>query len=173
MTGATPAGGMTFLAASSTLKWVGGMSGSGTCLTVTTMSIGETVSKSLGYDLGNIADREALLHVERANAVLEHGHAERAGDGNAAGLGADGFVEAIVADAGAALFLHKRARAAGPAAEAALATPRQLDEAAPDAVQDLARLVVHLVVAAEITRIVIGEAVAQGRGGELQPTRVE
>src|SRR5262249_6543616 len=39
MTGATPAGGMTLLAASSTLKCVGGMSGSGTCLTVTTMSI--------------------------------------------------------------------------------------------------------------------------------------
>src|SRR5438270_6431914 len=173
MTGATPAGGMTFLAASSTLKWVGGMSGSGTCLTVTTMSIGETVSKSLGYDLGNIADREALLDVERAHPVFEHGHAERARDGNPAGLRADGFVQAIVADAGAALFLHERTRAAGPAAKAALPTPRQLDEAAPDAVQDFARLVVHLVVAAEITRIVIGEAVAQGRGRDLQPTRVE
>src|SRR5438270_12154051 len=37
MTGDTPAGGTTFLAASSTLKWLGGMSGSATCLTVTTM----------------------------------------------------------------------------------------------------------------------------------------
>src|SRR5919199_3525880 len=155
MTGDTPAGGMTFLAASSTLKWVGGMSGSGTCLTVTTMSIVETVSKSVGYDLGNIPHGKALLDIQRAHAVLEHGHAERASDGNAAGLGADGLVEAIVADAGAAFFLHEGARAAGPAAEAALATARQLDEATPDAVQDLARLVVHLVVAAEITRIVI------------------
>src|SRR5437764_15235430 len=46
MTGETPAGAMTFLAASSTLKWVGGISGSGTCLTVTTMSIGKNVSKT-------------------------------------------------------------------------------------------------------------------------------
>src|SRR5919199_3639591 len=120
MTGATPAGGMTFLAPSSTLKWVGGMSGSGTCLTVTTMSIAETVSKSLGYDLGNIAHGKALLDIERAHPVLEHGHAERAGHGNAAGLGTDGFVEAVVADSGAAFFFHEGARAAGSAAEAAL-----------------------------------------------------
>src|ERR1700682_5791250 len=52
MTGETPAGGMTLLAASSTLKWVGGMSGSGTCLTVTTMSIGENVSKTAGLVYG-------------------------------------------------------------------------------------------------------------------------
>src|SRR5207253_5566014 len=124
MTGATPAGGMTFLAASSTLKWVGGMSGSGTCLTVTTMSIAETVSKCLGDDLGNIADRKALLDIQRAHAVFEHRHTERTGDGNAAGLGANGFVEAIVADAAAAFFFHERARATSAAAEPAFATPR-------------------------------------------------
>src|ERR671933_785075 len=173
MTGDTPAGGMTFLAASSTLKWVGGMSGSGTCLTVTTMSIAEKVSKSLGYDLGNIAHREALLDIQRSHTVFEHRHAERAAHGDAAGLGGNRFVEAVVADAGAALFLHERARPAGAAAKAAIATAWQLDKATPDAVQHLARRVVHLVVAAEITRVVIRETVAQRRGRHLQPTRVD
>src|SRR4051812_29028767 len=112
MTGATPAGGMTFLAASSTLKWVGGMSGSGTCLTVTTMSIVENsikvgrgvrrtpiyvcaaghsrlgcINQASRNDLGNIADREALLDVERAYTVFEHRHAEWAADRHAACVG--------------------------------------------------------------------------------------
>src|ERR671932_1796564 len=111
MTGDTPAGGMTFLATSSTLKWVGGMSGSGTCLTVTTMSIAEKVSKSLGYDLGNIAHREALLDIQRSHAVCEHRHTERAAHGDAASLGGNRLVQAVVADARAAFFLHERPRA--------------------------------------------------------------
>src|SRR5919202_3841121 len=112
MTGETPAGGMTFLAASSSLKWVGGMSGSGTCLTVTTMSIAEKVSESLGHDLGNIAHREALLDVQRPHAVFEHRHAERAAHGDAAGPGGDRFVEAVLGGGGAAVFFPLTARAA-------------------------------------------------------------
>src|SRR4030081_1043150 len=103
MTGETPAGGMTVLADSSTLKWVGGISGSGTCLTVTTMSIAGTVSdEGVGNDLGDVLDREAFLDIEGAYAVLEHGHAERAGHGHAIGFGVDRLVQAIVADARAA-----------------------------------------------------------------------
>src|SRR5689334_7744880 len=112
---------MTFLAASSTLKWVGGMSGSGTCLTVTTMSIVEKVSERLGDDFGNIADGEALLYVERAHAILEHRDAEWAGDRHPGSIGADRFLQAVVADAAAALFFHESARTAGSAAEASLA----------------------------------------------------
>src|SRR5207248_10688060 len=154
MTGETPAGGITFLAASSTLKWVGGMSGSGTCLTVTTMSIATKVSKYCRYDLSDIAHREGLLDVQPAHPIFEHSYAEGTGDGDAAGLGVDRFVQPIVADAGAAFFLHEGARAARAAAEAAIPAARQLDEAAFDPVQHVARLVVDLVVATQVARIV-------------------
>src|SRR6266567_4029821 len=174
MTGATPSGGMTVLVASSTLKWVGGMSGSGTCLTVTTMSIAGTVSETIRYDLGDIAHREALLDVEGAHAVFEHGHAERARHGHAVRPGADGLVQAIVADARTTLFLHERPRAAGATAEASILTSGHLGEPARDRVHDLARLVVDLVVATQITRIVVGEAVAlQCPWGDLQPARLD
>src|ERR1051325_11646961 len=106
MTGATPAGGMTVFAVSSTLKWVGGISGSGTCLTVTTMSIAGKVSERLGNNLGDIFDREAFFDIERAHTIFEHGDAERAGHGHAVGVGVDRLVQPIVADA--------RARSASP-----------------------------------------------------------
>src|SRR5947209_8242430 len=122
MTGVTPAGGITFFVASSILIWLGEMlSGSGTCLTVTTMSIDGNSIRALegvGDELRDVLDREGLLDVERAHAVFEHGHAERAAHGHAAGIRANRFVQPVVRNARAALFFHERPRAAGAAAEA-------------------------------------------------------
>src|ERR1700730_14913566 len=174
MTGETPAGGTTVLAASSTLKWVGGMSGSGACLIVTTMSIAGKVSECCRDDFRNIANRECFLDVEGANAVLEHRDAERAGHGDAVCFGVDGLVQTVVADARAALFLHERPGAARATAKAAVAAARHLGEAAGNRGHDLARLVVNLVVATQVARVVVGEAFAiKCPRGHLQPTRLD
>src|SRR5881392_3902338 len=124
MTGLTPLGGTTRLAASSTLKWPGGMSGSGTCLMVTTIFMGPPESirpvfsvERFGHDLGQVADLESLLHVESAHAVFEHRHAERAGHGHAARRRLERLIQAVVTDARAPLLLHERARPASAAAE--------------------------------------------------------
>src|SRR5918912_2983058 len=113
MTGATPAGGITFLAASSILKCVGGISGSGTCLTVTTMSNLFSFVYCLGNDLGHIANGETLFDVHGPDAIFEHGDAERAADGDTARVGGDGLLESVVADTGAAVLLHEGACAVG------------------------------------------------------------
>src|SRR5207302_5101997 len=130
-------GGMTFLAASSTLKWVGGISGSGTCLIVTTMSIERTLANSLvglgfargerlRHDLGDVLDREAFFDVQGSYAIFEHRHTERTGHRHSAGIGVDRFAQAVMADAGTALFFHERARTAGAAAKAPIPPARQL-----------------------------------------------
>ena len=64
------------------------------------------------------------------------------------------------------LLLHPHLRAAGAAAEAALLGPvLRLDELdAGDALQDLARRVVHAVVAAEVAGVVVDDAPLDGLG---------
>src|SRR5438067_2672038 len=62
MTGLTPLGGTTRLAASSTLKWPGGMSGSGTCLMVTMILIWPPVSI--------VTLKSAVILTEAKNKVI-------------------------------------------------------------------------------------------------------
>jgi AhpD family alkylhydroperoxidase len=65
---------------------------------------------------------------------------------------------ALVDPLGAVLLLHPHLRAAGAAAEALLAAPLGLDELdARDALEHLARGLVHPVVAAQVARVVVGD----------------
>src|SRR5919202_4525133 len=92
---------------------------------------GRTIGR-LGDDLGDVADGVTLLGAQGADAVLEHGHAERAGHRHAPCTGGERLLESVVADARAALLLHEGTRAACPPAEAAVPTARQFGETALD-----------------------------------------
>src|SRR5262249_45697 len=66
-----------------------------------------------------------------------------------------------VGNARPTLFFHECPGPAGAAAEPAVATSRQLDEATVDSIEHVPWRVVDLVVAAQVTRVVIRVAVAQ------------
>ncbi len=92
--------------------------------------------------------------------VGQHRHAERARARDGLGARIEELERALDVHAVGVLLLHPHLRAAGAAAEAALLGPvLGLDELhARDALQDLARRVVHAVVAAEVARVVVDDA---------------
>src|SRR5215212_7177857 len=176
---------MTRLVASSTWKGLGGISGSGTCFTVTTMCMrlnllrersrcGDGLSGLVGllagvwdgwptveridHDLGEIADQETLLDVQGAHAVLEHGDTEGAGHGHAAGRRGERLVEPVEADSLAAFLLHERPGAPSTAAKPLVAAAWQLEKLTVSLPEHLARRLVDVVVAAEVAGVVIGVA---------------
>ena len=66
-------------------------------------------------------------------------------------------------------LLHPHARAAGAAAHALGAVARHLDDVdAGERADDLARREVHVVVAAEVAGVVVGDALVERRAGERQ-----
>src|SRR2546426_1196017 len=152
MIGATPAGGTTLPLAASIWNEPGGTSGSGTCLTVTTMRT-RAPSQGCRQQLADVADRQLVEDALRPRPVLEHHDAVRAGGRDRARLRLGGLQQSQVVDAAAPPLLHERPRAAGAAAHrpavvaaaAALAQPRARDRA-----DQVARLLVEVVGAADV-----------------------
>ena len=67
------------------------------------------------------------------------------------------------------VLLHPHARAAGAAAHALGAVARHLDDVdAAERADHVARREVHVVVAAEVAAVVVGDALVERRAGERQ-----
>ena len=94
----------------------------------------------------------------RLHAVVEHDVAERARGGDAGRAGRQRLAGALVVDLGADRLLHPHPRPAGAAAHALGAVALHLDDLdALDRADDLARREVHVVVAAEVAGVVVGD----------------
>src|SRR5215218_5463459 len=97
----------------------------------------------------------------RGQAVGEHHPAERAAGGDLVGAGLDRLGGPVEVDPAADLLLHPHPRAAGAAAERLGLVPRHLGVLRTrDDLEQLAWSVVHLVVPAEVARVVVGDLLA-------------
>ena len=101
------------------------------------------------------------LRLRRCNAVAQHDATERAGDGNGLGAGSDGFFSTFLVDALADRLFHPHARATSAAAEAAVRVAWHLFEVGAGGLDELARRCVHLVVATEVARVVVRDALGR------------
>src|SRR5262249_1517456 len=88
----------------------------------TTSAIISTSSlrRHLGADLHHVERLALVLRLLRLDAVGEHGHAERAGDGDHLGIGLERLRGAQQVDALVRVLLDPHAAAAGAAAHAEL-----------------------------------------------------
>src|SRR5688500_13226456 len=112
----------------------------------------------LHEQLGDVHRLDVVLALRRFDPVGDHRHAERARARERLGAGVDELERAALADALLALaLLHEELRAAGTAAETLVLVPvGNLEQAhARDRLEHLARRVVHVVVPAEVTAVVI------------------
>ncbi len=107
-------------------------------------------------DLGDILQLDGAIG--GLAGVGQHDHAERAGDCQGGDTGGLDLGEAVSADTLLpVLFFFPHLSAARAAAERAHAMARQFDQLGPGAAQCLARVVQDMVVAAQVTRVVVGE----------------
>ena len=112
----------------------------------------------LGDQLHHVEGRNLLLHALRLEAVVDHRHAERAGDGDGVGIGLQRLLDAADVDPLCRLLLHPHATAAGAAAHAEAAVALHLLQLhAGNHAEDVARRVEDVVVAAEVAGVVVGD----------------
>ncbi len=115
-----------------------------------------------------------LLDSGALHAVVEHDVAERARGGDPAGAGGDRLGGALVVDLRAGGLLHPHAGPAGAAAHALGAVARHLDDLdALDRADHLARCEVHVVVAAEVARVVVGDPLFERGLADVELARVD
>src|SRR5579884_57951 len=119
--------------------------------------------QSGGGDLRDIEQLGRRLGRDSAQRIAEHGLAKRARGSDHACAGRDKLLGAFDVDALAGFLPEEHLAAAGAAAERALAGALRLHNFRVTA-RHLARLVVHIAVAAEIARIVIRDARPVARG---------
>src|SRR5436309_7818023 len=113
--------------------------------------------KGFGEELGDVdrTDGSVGPGLRRLEAVLEHGHAERALRRDGRGTGGESLCRPRLVDPRAACLLHPHAPSAGAATEGVAAAVLHLPQLeAGDRAQDLARLVDDPVVAGQVARIV-------------------
>ena len=90
------------------------------------------------------------------------------------GAGRQRLLGPLVVDLGADRLLHPHARPAGAAAHALGAVARHLDDLDPlDRADDLARREVHVVVAAEVARVVVRDPLLERRLADVEPPVVD
>src|SRR5579883_289349 len=118
--------------------------------------------QSGGGDLGDIEQLGRRLGRYSAEGVAEHGLAERACGADHACACSDELLGAFDVDALAGFLPEEHLAAARAAAERALPRALRLDDFRIPA-RNLARLIVHIAVAAEIARVVIRHAAAVTR----------
>ena len=110
-------------------------------------------------DFRDVFDLDLLFGLDTLDAILEHGDAEGTGGSNHFGLRVECLVYARLIDALARLLFHPGATTAAATAEASVAvTPHLGDAIAIDDVQDATWLIIHIVVASDVARVVIGHA---------------
>src|SRR5438094_44797 len=94
-------------------------------------------------ELGHVLAGQAIPGAPALDAILEHVHTERAGNGERAGAGRLGLGDSGFVDPLAGGLLHEAPRATGATAKAPLARLRHLDEReAGNALEDVARRIV-------------------------------
>src|SRR5215204_1716584 len=116
----------------------------------------------LGKQRRNVHDAQPVA--AGAHAVVEHHSAERTGHRQRLGAGLGGLAGALLVDKAAAL-LHPHVRTAGAAAEGALLAALHLDRRS-DRFDDLARVGAHVVVARQVTGVVVGDRAGVAGGLE-------
>src|SRR6266550_4284474 len=104
---------------------------------------------------GDVLDDDVVAAV-LLGAVVDHDVAEGAGGGDPPGASADEFLRPFGVDLLAGRLLHPHAGSAGAAAETAGAVARRLhDVDALQGTEHLPRRGIDVVVAAEVTRVVV------------------
>src|SRR5712691_12269990 len=106
------------------------------------------------------------LRAGGAYTVVEHHRAEGARHGQRLRTSAGGFAHTLLVDGPPSTLLHPHARAAGAAAERALAVARHLHRPAGGSGQ-LARRLAHIVVAREVAGVVIRDRPLTRQGLQL------
>src|SRR6056297_424984 len=115
-----------------------------------------------------------LLDPGALHAIVEHDVAERTRGRDPAGAGGDRLGGALVVDLGPGVLLHPHAGTTGAAAHALGAVAGHLDHVdALDRRHHLARREVHVVVATEIARVVVGDALFERGVGDIELARVD
>src|SRR5213592_3974246 len=114
-----------------------------------------TLGRHLGDDLHHVERLDLVLELLRLDPVREHGHAERAGDGDHLGVGLEGLGGAQQVDALVRVLLDPHAPAARPAAHAELLMAAHLLHLGARPGEHRARLVVDLVEAAVVAGVVV------------------
>src|SRR5438034_6391080 len=113
--------------------------------------------KGFGEELGDVDRTDGTVSpgLRRLEAVLEHGHAERALRRDGRGTGGESLCGPRLVDPRATCLLHPHAPSAGAATERVAAAVLHLPQLeAGDRAQDLARLVDDPVVPGQVARIV-------------------
>src|SRR5882762_1455343 len=116
--------------------------------------------RALERTLEELCDVEStdVLAASRFRGVVQHDEAVRARGRDAIRPGLLDMAQPAMVDLLPDPFLHPHSSPAGAAAESAVAASLHLHDADPrDPIQDVARLVVHFVVPAQIARIVVGQ----------------
>src|SRR5438874_8241756 len=134
-----------------------------------------TLGRHLGDDLHHVERLDLVLELLRLDPVREHGHAERAGDGDHLGVGLEGLLGAQQVDALVRVLLDPHAPAARPAAHAELLVAVHLLHPGPGLGKHAAWLVVDLVEAAVVAGVVVhgpllelGRNLQAARGDQLR-----
>ena len=108
------------------------------------------------------------------HAVVHHDVAERAGRGDTGGAGLDQLVGALIVDLLADRFFHPHAGATGSATHALGAVALGLDNLdATELSEHLAGCHVDIVVASEIARIVVDDALFEPSLGKIETALVD
>src|SRR5436190_6612041 len=113
------------------------------------------LGRHLGDDLHHVERLDLVLELLRLDPVREHGHAERAGDGDHLGVGLEGLLGAQQVDALVRVLLDPHAPAARPAAHAELLVAVHLLHLGARPGEHRARLVVDLVEATVVAGVVV------------------
>src|SRR5713226_5705384 len=114
----------------------------------------------LSDDFGDIFDLHLLLGPlpHTFDAIVEHGDTEGAGGGEHFSACRQGLVDASLIDPLPDLLLHPGATAAAAATEAFVAVaPHLRDAITVEHGEHAARLIIHVIVASDVARIVVGK----------------
>src|SRR5437763_2387562 len=112
----------------------------------------------IGNNLCNVFDLQLVFGLNALDTVVEHGDAEWAGGGNHFGIGLQCLVDTRLINAFAHFFLHPSSTTTTTTTEALVAMTAHLcDTVSVNDVQYMSWLIVDVVVASDVTRIVIGQ----------------
>ena len=123
----------------------------------------------LGDDLGQVHDLQGLVHVLALGAVHEHVDAVGAAGGHHLGALVHRLAHLVGAEALLGLGLHPQASAAAAAAHGHALVVAELHALGAAGVHELAGLVEHLAVPAQVAGVVVDDLLSRSRPGSACP----